>query len=214
MSQALEALGVPIVSGNVSLYNESSARAIYPTPVVGMVGLIPNLSSRCGHAFAAEGDVVLLAGHGVPRLDGSEWLGEARGRPERPDLAAETALIEVVVEAAERGLLSSAHDVSAGGLATALAESAMAGDIGARVTLPDASRPDEALFGESGGRFVLTCDPEDLAALAKLFGDVPLATIGSVGGTAVDITVGDAGASVALEAARSAYDGGLREAMA
>ncbi|MGI9539412.1 MAG: phosphoribosylformylglycinamidine synthase subunit PurL, partial [Miltoncostaeaceae bacterium] len=214
MSQALEVLEVPIVSGNVSLYNESPARAIYPTPVVGMVGLIRNLSSRCGHAFVDEGDVVVLAGGGVPRLDGSEWLGEARGLPERPDLPSESALIDAVAGSIEEGLVKSAHDVSAGGLATALAESAIAAGKGASVTAPPARRADEALFGEGPGRFVLTCAPEDLAALTERFDGVPLVRVGTVGGTTVEIAAGGETASISLASARAAHGDGLGEAMA
>ena len=157
MSEALEALAVPVVSGNVSLYNESPERAIYPTPVIGMIGLLQDASRSVGHAFGAAGDCVIVLGGGIARLDASEWVGRAVGAPEAPDLAAETALVRAMIGLADGGLVVSAHDVSGGGIAVTLAESALAGGIGCTVTLDPGRRADEALFGESGGRIVVTC---------------------------------------------------------
>jgi phosphoribosylformylglycinamidine synthase len=214
LSEALEAINVPVVSGNVSLYNESPARAIYPTPVVGMIGLLEDASASVGHAFAHAGDLVVVAGGGVARLDASEWVGAACGAPALPDLTGEAALIGFMVAAAGEGVLRSAHDVSGGGIAITLAESALAGGIGCAVTLPDDRRADEVLFGESGERIVLTCRPDALGRLTALAGDVPVAVIGSVGGDTVDVHVGDASIRLNLEIARTAYEATLPEAVA
>jgi phosphoribosylformylglycinamidine synthase len=214
MAEALEALGVPVVSGNVSLYNESLGRMIYPTPVVGMMGVIDLAERSVGHGFSAEDDVVLMAGAGEPRLDGSEYLGEPLGRPALPDPAAEAALCAFLADAAESGLLRSAHDVAAGGAAVALAESAIAGGIGARVELSGGRRGDETLFGEGGGRVLLTCRAEDAGALAELAGAVPLAEIGRVGGDRLTLTVGDADVSLGVSDLATAYERAIPEALA
>jgi len=214
MSEALEAISVPVVSGNVSLYNESPERAIYPTPVVGMIGLLEDAGASIGHAFAQAGDAIVVLGGGIARLDASEWVGAAIGAPALPDLDAEAALIRVTVAAAGTGLLRSAHDVSGGGIAVTLAESALAGGIGCSVALPIGRRADEALFGESGGRIVVTCGPDALTALRATAGDVPVTVIGTVGGDTVDVQLGDATVRLDLEAARSAYEATLTEAVA
>ena len=134
MSLACEALGLPVVSGNVSLYNEHFGQPIYPTPVVGVVGVLADAELAVKAGFRSEGDLVLLAGDGVAALDGSEYqklvLGEVAGRIPAPDLVAEARLHRFLAEAAERRLLRSAHDVADGGLAVTLAESAIAGGIG------------------------------------------------------------------------------------
>ncbi len=213
MAEALEALGVPVVSGNVSLYHESLGRMIYPTPVVGMMGVIDRAERSVGHGFSAEGDLVVLAGAGEPRVDGSEYLGEPLGHPALPDPAAEAALCAFLADAAERGLLASAHDVSAGGAAVALAESAIAGGLGAEVDLPGGRRADEALFGEAGGRVLVTCRPEDRAALAELAGAVPLAEIGRVGGERLTLRVRDADVTVGVGDLATAYERAIPEAL-
>jgi phosphoribosylformylglycinamidine synthase subunit PurL len=194
MSQACEALGIPVVSGNVSLYNETDGRPIPPTPVVGCVGLVEDVRSIPG--AWREGDVVLVAGTGELRLDGSEYqaqfLGGRAGRPPLPDLHAETALVLGLAQAAP--FLSSAHDAAEGGLAVALAEAALFAGIGARVEL---ARDAVTWFGEGGGRAVITCAPEDVGRLdPTLFQQV-----GEVGGdTILGLPLAEAGA---------AYEGGL-----
>jgi phosphoribosylformylglycinamidine synthase subunit PurL len=155
-----------------------------------------------------------MAGAGEPRLDGSEYLGEPLGRPALPDPAAEAALCAFLADAAESGLLRSAHDVAAGGAAVALAESAIAGGIGARVELSGGRRGDETLFGEGGGRVLLTCRAEDAAALAELAGAVPLAEIGRVGGDRLTLTVGDADVSLGVSDLATAYERAIPEALA
>ncbi len=213
MADACLALGTPVVSGNVSLYNESADRMIFPTPVVGMVGLMDDASATTGHAFVAAGDVVLLAGSGEPRLDASEYLGTADGLPDAPDIAAEVALCRFVADAVRRGAVRSAHDISQGGLAVSLAESAVAGAIGATIRLDDSVRPDIALFGEAGGRILLTCPPDGVAALRDLAGGVPIREIGSVGGGNLDVQVGDTTVTLSVDRAREAYETAIPDAL-
>jgi phosphoribosylformylglycinamidine synthase len=207
MAAACSALGLPVVSGNVSLYNEHDGRPILPTPVVGVVGVLDDAELAVRIGFHAAGDVVLLAGAGTGALDGSDYqkviLGEVAGRIPEPDLEAERALHAFLAAAAERKLLRSAHDVGGGGLAVAVAESAMAGGIGVRV--------EEAgdLFGEGDGRVVVSARRADVAALRKLASGVPLRRLGAVGGT--EIAVGPA--RIALAEAVSAYEGAIPRIM-
>jgi len=207
MADACRALGLPVVSGNVSLYNEHDGRPIPPTPVVGVVGVLEHAELAVRTAFREEGDVVLLAGAGATALDGSDYqkviLGETAGRIPEPDLEAERALHAFLADAAGRGLLRSAHDVGGGGLAVAVAESAMAGGIGVRVE----EAPD--LFGEGDGRVVISARRADVPALRKLSGPVPLKRIGTVGGG--EIAVGPA--RVALADATDLYEGALPRIM-
>ena len=215
MSEALTALDVPVVSGNVSLYNESATRAILPTPVVGMMGLLERADSSVGHAFAHPGDVVLLVGDdGV--LDASEYAARPGGSLPDIDVSREVAAIELVLSAADEGLLRSAHDVSGGGLAVALAESAMAGGVGARVSVDAGRRDDEVLFGEGGGRMLLTVAGEAEATRIEELAaaGVHVRRLGEVGGETVAISVGGRSVELAIDRARTAYEGGLPGALA
>ena len=192
MARACEVLGVPVVSGNVSLYNETDGRAIPPTPVVGCVGLVGDVR-RVPGAWR-EGDVVLVAGGDGVSLDGSEYqarfLGGPAGRPPPPDYAAEAALVHFLWRAAPG--LAAAHDISDGGLAVALAELAVHAGLGAELDLPaDAGE----WFGEGAGRAVLACAPERAEALEG----AKLRRIGVVGG---DRLLG-----IPLAELRSAYEG-------
>ena len=173
MSAACEALGVPVVSGNVSLYNETGGRAIYPTPVVGCVGLVADV--RRVPATWREGDEIWLAGAPELSLDGSEYqalYAEPAGRPPPLDLAAEAALITAVHGVAAS--CSLVHDAAEGGLAVCLAEAALASGIGADLDLPQDA---VALFGEGGGQVVLAATPSAISELP-----VPARRIGAVGG--------------------------------
>ena len=215
MSDALTALSVPVVSGNVSLYNESASRAIQPTPVVGMMGLLERADASVGHGFAVDGDAVVLVGDdGV--LDASEYARRADGRPPPVDVEREVATIELVLAAAERGILRSAHDVSGGGLALALAESAIAGGLGVQVTLDAGRRDDEVLFGEGGGRILLSLGPDELGRLEELAagGGTTLRRIGAVGGDEVVARIGGREVRLAIADARDAHERGLPEALA
>ena len=174
IAAACNALGVPVVSGNVSLYNETEGRPIHPTPEAGCIGLVADV--RLVPGLWREGDAVYLAGDPALSLAGSEYqalFGELGGRPAELDLDGEAALIAFLWRAAP--LLSFAHDVSEGGLAVAAAEAAIASGIGAELDLP--SDP-LALFGEGGGQVVVACAPGEADALSG----VPLRQIGAVGG--------------------------------
>jgi phosphoribosylformylglycinamidine synthase subunit PurL len=174
MAEAADALGIPVVSGNVSLYNETDGRPIHPTPVVGCVGLVEDVRRVPGSW--QEGDVVVLAGAGSPSLNGSEYqalFGELGGAPPPLELADEAALVEFLWRASPS--LSLAHDAADGGLAVALAEAAIASGIGAELDLPG---DPAALFGEGCGQAVIACRPEQVRHL----GGVPLRRLGVVGG--------------------------------
>jgi phosphoribosylformylglycinamidine synthase len=190
LGDAARALGTPVISGNVSLYNETGGQPIFPTPTIAMVGLLePWERHAVSHFPEAELQVVLL-GETTDELGGSEWLALRRGLeaglPPRVDLAHEVRLQRVLQEAVGQGLLLSAHDVSDGGLAIALAECTFAGPrdlrVGASVTLPGALRTEALLFGESTGRVVASArDAAPLLALAKRE-EVPARVIGVTGG--------------------------------
>jgi phosphoribosylformylglycinamidine synthase len=196
MADACRVLGTPVVSGNASLYNESEDGPVTPTPVVGMLGVISDVERAVRMAFRDEGDEVWLLG-GSPQqsassLGGSEYLALLHGRLSGPievDLGAEATLVDVLVSASEADLLQSAHDCSDGGLAVALTQSAIAGEVGIEVELGEVERLDAALFGEAGARAVVSVAPDcsaRMAALASRFG-VAAFRIGTVGGDRVEI---------------------------
>jgi phosphoribosylformylglycinamidine synthase len=189
IGDACRALDIPITGGNVSLYNETDGRPIFPTPVIGVVGLLEDADTALRRWFVAEGDFVYLLGTTGEDLGGSELLkvvhGKVAGRPPRLDVEAEKRLHALLAEGASRGILRSAHDASEGGLAVALAECSFreteAGP-GGRFELPGALRPDVLLFSETPSRAVVTTRDElRLPELARRHG-VPWARIGIVGG--------------------------------
>jgi phosphoribosylformylglycinamidine synthase len=223
MAHACRELGIPVISGNVSLYNESPSRAIDPTPIVGMVGLMEPVKE--GKAlklrpltqwFKSPGDAVYLAGKNLDELGGSEYLqflhSAKAGLPPKIDLKSEKALHQFLVAAARAGLPASAHDVSDGGLAVALAESCVSGGrlglemLGAEIRLDDPIRPDALLFGETQSRAVLSCDPGKAPALEKLARKhkVPLKRIGTVAVGGLRLRAEGSGESVDLECPVSA----------
>jgi phosphoribosylformylglycinamidine synthase len=185
LGDACRALRAPIVGGNVSLYNEGPTGPIYPTPVIGMVGRLPDARRACGLGFVRNGDRIALLGPFAPSLAASELskLHGAQlpdGLPE-VDLAAVAAAQAAVREAVRSGALSSAHDIAEGGLAVALAECCLAGALGAQVTLAveDGGEGAAALFGEGCGGFLIS-GPED--AIGALASSTRVLTIGTVGG--------------------------------
>jgi phosphoribosylformylglycinamidine synthase II len=180
LAAACEALEVPIVSGNVSLYNETAGRPIPPTPAVGMVGLIEDVSLAVALAFRAESAVVLL-GDAPTTLSAGEYAPESGAFPSF-DVADERRLGDLLRALAAQRLLHSAQDVSDGGLAITLAECALAGNVGARVTLTPAS--EAALFSEDQARAVVTCAPEHVAEVLALAAQhsVPAQSVGHTGG--------------------------------
>jgi phosphoribosylformylglycinamidine synthase len=189
MGEACRALGTPVTGGNVSLYNESPSGAVYPTPVIGMVGLIDDIAHITRATFQGDGDTVLLLGEIGGELGGSEYLatihGSVLGPPPRCDLKNEKRVIDCLLEAIRSGTVTSAHDCSDGGLAVALAECCIANleqQTGAEIDLSGwGSLPDRAiLFGESQGRIVVSSPvPERILAIAESAG-VPCAKIGRV----------------------------------
>jgi phosphoribosylformylglycinamidine synthase II len=202
MGEACLALGTPVTGGNVSLYNENPSGAVYPTPVVGMVGLVESLAHITRSAFRVHNDSVVLLGDNTDEIGGSEYLQRIHnvvaGAPPRCDLAGESALIETLLESIAEGAVRSAHDCADGGLAVALAECVMmdrARPTGADIDLSAwSSLPMRALlFGEAQGRVIVTTpDPAAVLATAKRHG-VPAAVIGTVRedtGT-LDLTIGE-----------------------
>ncbi len=188
IAEACEALACPVVSGNVSFYNETAGAGVAPTPMIGMVGLIEDRSRICDATFKAPGDEVILLGETKDELGGSEYLaairGLERGRPPSLDLEREKALGDALRNLIGEGVLRSAHDVSDGGLAVALAESCIFGRqrTGCLVELDDPLRLDALLFGESQGRAVVSCLPENSAYVRETaagFG-LPARAIGTV----------------------------------
>jgi len=195
MAEACRVLGTPVIGGNVSLYNESEKGAIHPTPVIGMVGLVTDLDHITTQEFKAEGDVIVLVGETYGELGGSELqyavLGKTEGRPPKIDLALEKRVQDAVLEAIRRGLVASAHDLSEGGLAVALAESCFGRGLGAVVNVETSLRPDVALFSESQSRILLSARPEKADALVVLLRErgVVCSVLGRVGGTDLVVKV-------------------------
>ena len=187
------ALGIPVTGGNVSFYNQTGDAAILPTPIVGVLGVIDDVARRTPTGFGETGDVVLLLGSTRDEFGGSEWAhavhGHLGGLPPAVDLAAEQVLAELLVAGSRAGLLSAAHDLSDGGLAQALVESCLTGSVGARVALPSDLDPFVALFAESAARALVAVPPlvePQFIEMCRARG-VPVATLGVVGGDALEI---------------------------
>ena len=217
MAAACAALDVPVVSGNVSLYNETRGQPIYPTPMVGMIGKLESLQQRVTLAFQREGDAIALLGPQSDHCGGSEYLasihGMVSGQAPLIDLDVEVRVQAVCRQSIRAGLINSAHDCSQGGLAVALAESAIAGSVGFQVDIPGDGRVDGLLFGEGQSRIVVSLPEEDLAAVRALAADhgVPCTVIGRVQGDA--IVLGDK-VSAPLASAQRAWQNGVAEALA
>ena len=181
ITKACEELEIPITGGNVSFYNETLGEGIYPTPVLGVVGILDDVSKTVKMHFARPGRTIVLLRAGeaaditdvVSEFGSSEYakeiLGALWGYPPELDLEKEAALQKAVIELIQRGLVESAHDCSDGGLAVALAEKAFAKNIGARVNLPSQGLPAEfVLFGEDASRIVLSCDPANVPRIQEI----------------------------------------------
>ncbi|PWA13159.1 phosphoribosylformylglycinamidine synthase subunit PurL [Pueribacillus theae] len=195
MADACRVLETPVVGGNVSLYNETPKGAIYPTPVVGMVGLIQDIDYITTQGFKDEGDVIVLVGETKAEIGGSEFQyavhGVTEGHPPQIDLALEKKLLSAILSAIREGLVKSAHDLSEGGLAVAVAESCMSGEVGASIDLEIGLRPDFALFSESQSRILLSTSPDKADKLLRLIAsrDLKVQTIGKVEGKTLNIAV-------------------------
>ncbi|HUR34742.1 MAG TPA: phosphoribosylformylglycinamidine synthase subunit PurL [Vicinamibacterales bacterium] len=220
LGEACRALDVPITGGNVSLYNETDGKAIYPTPTIGIVGLIEHVDRVLTRQFKNAGDIVLLLGEGRGELGGSEYLKTVhdlvRGVPPALDLAAERALQSLLITLADQRLVRSAHDCSDGGLAVALAECTFGtGGIGVEVSLTGVSvardrRVNVAaeLFGESASRVVVSASHENVTEVLQQAAKagVPARVIGETGGNRLRMAVGgEVEVDVALEQAETAW---------
>jgi phosphoribosylformylglycinamidine synthase len=227
IGEACRRLGIPITGGNVSLYNETDGRAIHPTPVLGVVGLIDDVSTIVTRQFRRDGAPVVLLGDSRAELGGSEYLavvhGIVAGVPPALDLDRELAVQRLLVRAIGERFVESAHDCSEGGLAVALAESCFGSGIGVRVDLPavggvPASLRDHAtLFGESASRAVVSVAPGRLDALLALARDlgVPARAIGVTGGSRITLKVeGRVAADVPLHEAEARWLTSIESRMA
>lgn len=220
LADACRQLGVPVVSGNVSLYNETEGRAIFPTPTVAIVGLVPDVTQCPGMAFKDDGDLVSLLGANAGSLGGSEWLhtmfGKTAGLPPRIDLEVEAKLHKALRRLVRAGLLKSAHDCAEGGLAVALAECCVADahpPKGAALKLAQGKLSAHALlFGEDPSRAVISYAPsvvDQVVGICREEG-VPFEAMGSVGGRALRI-VGLL--DVPVEALADAWKNGLTDVL-
>ena len=214
MAAACRAFGVPVVGGNVSLYNEGPEGPIYPTPVVGMVGELPDAERAGRQAFVQTGDVIALIGPFAPSLLGSELArleGSRDGRLEPFDLKKVRAALELVRDAVRSVALASAHDVSDGGIACAVVECAIAGGIGAQIDLEPLARRAgvdgrTALFGEGPGGIVVSGRREALLELSAKAAGVGFLALGQVGGSAVDLVAPAARLGISVEDAGDLFD--------
>lgn len=224
MSDACSAFETPVTGGHVSFYNETDGRAVYPTPVVGMVGIVEDVDHITGQAFRSEGDAVVLLGRNTGELGGSEYLyvtaGLVAGDPPAVDLMAERSLQQAVLAMIRAGAIRSAHDCSDGGLACALAESAIGSGetpLGLDVEIDDELPPVAVLFGEAQGRVVVSCSADRLEEVLAVAGDhdVPARRIGTVGarGGDVRIRVRSASVSVSADRMRDVWIGALPDIM-
>ncbi|MDD2654507.1 MAG: phosphoribosylformylglycinamidine synthase subunit PurL, partial [Candidatus Omnitrophica bacterium] len=186
---------LPVVSGNVSFYNESPKGAIYPTPTIGMVGIIDDTRRICTQYFKEESDIIVLLGRNKEDLGGSEYLkiihGLVNGDAPRLDLKLEMSVQQAALESIRKGLVNSAHDCSEGGLAVALAECCISGEriIGAEINLNYNFRSDVLLFSESQSRIILSCREESASKIrdiARKHG-APFRIIGRTGGNKLKI---------------------------
>ncbi|MBI5193738.1 MAG: phosphoribosylformylglycinamidine synthase subunit PurL [Nitrospirae bacterium] len=191
ISAVCRSFNIPVISGNVSLYNETNDISIYPTPVIGMAGIIEDASKRMTQYFKKEGDIIILLGENREEIGMSEYLKEIhykiRGVPPQLDLELEKKVQDMCLAGIREGLIKSAHDTSEGGLAIALAESCITAEgknKGAEVELDDDIRPDALLFGETQSRIIITVEKESADRLKDMAAEknVPVKIIGKVGG--------------------------------
>ncbi|QCO03128.1 phosphoribosylformylglycinamidine synthase subunit PurL [Azospirillum argentinense] len=210
MADACRALDFPVVSGNVSLYNETNGEAILPTPAIGAVGLLPDAMIAVGIAFRNEGDTILLVGEGTGHLGQSLYLREILGREDGPpppvDLAVERRNGEFVRGLIAEGLVVSSHDIQDGGLLVTVAEMAMAGGIGANLSGLDGADAG-TLFGEDQGRYVLAVRADKAAAVQEKArgAGVPVSVLGKTNGTALTGRGGEAITIARLKKANEAW---------
>jgi phosphoribosylformylglycinamidine synthase II len=207
-------LGIPVTGGNVSFYNQTGPQAIHPTPVVGVLGIMANVGSRVPMGFGGDSDLIMLLGETSDELSGSEWAWVTHehlgGLPPRVNLTRERILASVLTEAGERGHLSSAHDLSDGGLAQALVEATLRYDCGANITLPEDMSAFVALFSESTARALVSVPRGHEKAFTALCAQhgLPVTVIGSVDGRSRALDVRGQ-FTISLDELRSAWTGTL-----
>jgi phosphoribosylformylglycinamidine synthase II len=226
IGEACRALDTPITGGNVSLYNETDGKAIYPTPIIGVVGLLEHADRVVSRRFQSAGDAIVLLGEGKGELGGSEYLkvahGIVRGLPPALDLDAERALQQLLVQLADARLMRSAHDCSDGGLVVTLAECTFdSGGIGAEVSIDavTVARSDDvnraaALFGESASRVLVSVAKNSVADVLKRASaaGVPAKEIGRTGGETIRISIGgEAAVTLAVADAERAWSNAVEQ---
>jgi phosphoribosylformylglycinamidine synthase len=217
MAEACRALSFPVVSGNVSLYNETNGIAIPPTPAVGGVGLIHDIAYTAKTALTREGDVLILIGNTTGHLGQSLYqqfaTGSTQGAPPPVDLAAELRVGNFIRDLIRKGQVSAVHDVSDGGLLVAIAEMALAGNVGVALDTPPEGLPAHAIwFGEDQGRYVVAASPDakDVILGTASEAKVPARALGRVGGDALTI---EGQSPLSLQALRTANERWLLDFM-
>jgi len=218
MSEACRFFGIPVVSGNVSFYNESFGNAIYPTPDIGTVGVMDDYTKYATPAFDQEGDTVFLLGETADELGGSEYLnvfyGERRGSCPACDLELERDTSAVVRGAVRAGLLASAHDISEGGAAVAVAECCLAGGKGIKAVFDDGLPVVSSLFSETQARFIVSVHESNVDTLVErlLEAQIPYSIIGEVAAPEAGICI-EGKVDLPLADAKAAFEGGLEAAL-
>jgi len=194
MSEACNILDTPVTGGNVSFYNETKGEAVFPTPVVGMVGLIDDIAKTVTMDFKNEDDIIILLGQNKDELGGSVFLssihGLEAGKPPEIDLQKEKLLHLTTLNLIDRGLLSSAHDCAEGGLAVAISECCISGRIGAEILLTEGIKAASLLFGESQSRIIVSTPKEKVDQVLNILSNagLPYKVLGNVGGKELNIT--------------------------
>jgi phosphoribosylformylglycinamidine synthase len=193
LADACQVLGTPVTGGNVSLYNQTGDVAIHPTPVVGVLGVIDDITRRTPMAFAEEGQLVYLLGDTRDELGGSAWAQVAHdhlgGLPPQVDLERERLLADILVAASRDGMIDAAHDLSDGGFVQALAESCLRGGQGARIVVPDGMDPFVFLFSESAGRAIVSVPRSEELRFSEMCAarGLPAARVGVLDGDAIEV---------------------------
>ena len=218
--EACNAFTLPVVSGNVSLYNEGPDAAVFPTPTIGMVGVLKDVENHATMSFKNDGDNIILLGETLNEIGGSEYLAVIHdleaGNPPSIDLVKENALHQLLVKTIGAGLVKSAHDCSEGGIAVTIAESTFERSLGAAIDLDMVDRNDITLFSESQSRAVITVSDNDLEAVRTMAKEmnVSFKVIGKVGGDILNINInGDSIISAHISELKAAHNNPIYLAM-
>ncbi|WP_019431947.1 phosphoribosylformylglycinamidine synthase subunit PurL [Streptomyces sp. AA0539] len=193
LADACQALGTPVTGGNVSLYNQTGEQAIHPTPVVGVLGVIDDVTRRTPHAFREAGQLVYLLGDTREEFGGSAWSqvihNHLGGLPPQVDLERERLLAEILISASRDGMIDAAHDLSDGGLVQAVTESAVAGGVGVRLVVPDGLDAFTFLFSESAGRAIVAVPRSEETRFTDMCAarGLPAARVGVIDGEAIEV---------------------------